>query len=411
MIRELTSDEFNDFNDEFQSSSVYQTVEYARVMQNQNFETLTLGFVDNGEILAATIILVEKTLGFKYGYAPRGFLIDWNNKELLEMFTSEIKKFLSKREIMAIKLNPLVLRSTYNPENKKKQFNGDHDIILKNLKKLGYEHLGFNNQFEALKPRFESITDISINYEEIFLSFKKDLRNKIRSSENKAIKIIKGSESKLEYLHLYTKGEYSRDLNYFKDLYNNFGNKIDFFYAKIDTSLYLNKAKEKLEHYELLSSKINLELESSSKKREKIIEKKIDTDLKLYKAKQDLQKAINLFNKHKDGLILASALFIKNKGEVLLLIDGYDKEYREFNAKHLLIWRTIEYYHNLGFNKLNLGGITNINVKDEYDGLNQFKLAFNGVAYEYIGDFELVINSKLYFMYRHARPIADILKI
>ena len=380
-------------------------------MENQDFEVLTLGLIDNDEVLGATVLLIEKTLGFKYAYAPRGFLIDYDNIQLTETFTKEIKKYLSKKDIMAVKLNPLINRTIYDPKTKKKEFNGDHDLILNRLRKLGYEHLGFNNMFEALKPRFECIIDISSPYQEIFLSFKKDLKNKIKKAENNNIKVIKGNSNKLEYLYLQTKNKYKRDLEYFNDMYQNFEGNIDFFYAKLDTKGYLNKVKEQLEYYEYLSSEINNELENNYKNKDKIITKKIEIDTKLYKAKAELNKAIKIVNENPDGVVIASTLFIRHKDSVQLIMDGYDYNYRDLNAKHLLIWRAIEYYNRLGYKKMNLGGITNINVKDKYEGLNQFKLAFNGKAYEYIGDFELVTNSRLYFMYRHAKPITSILKI
>jgi lipid II:glycine glycyltransferase (peptidoglycan interpeptide bridge formation enzyme) len=411
IIKEISEQQFNDFNSKFIDSSLYQTNEYAKTMSSQDFDTLILGLVDNDDILGATIILVEKTLGFRYAYAPRGFLIDYNNNELVENFTKEIKKYLSRKDIMAVKLNPLIKRSIYNPKTNKKEFNGDHDIILNNLRKLGYTHLGFNNQFEALKPRFECIIDISNPYEEIFLSFKKDLKNKIRSAENNEIKIIKSNISKLDYLYLQTKRKYKRDLEYFNDLYNNFEGNIDFFYAKVDTAAYLNKVKEKYEYYEMVSSEINNDIEFSKKNKDKIISKKIDIDLKLNKYKNLLTKAIKMNHENKDGIVVASGLFIRQKDKVHLIMDGYDADYRDLNAKHLLIWRAIEHYNKLGYKTLNLGGITNIDVKDKYDGLNQFKLAFNGKAYEYIGDFELITNQSLYFMYRHTKPIASILKI
>ena len=43
---------------------------------------------ENGNIKAATLILINKILfGYKWGYCPRGFLIDFNDYNLLETFT------------------------------------------------------------------------------------------------------------------------------------------------------------------------------------------------------------------------------------------------------------------------------------------------------------------------------------
>ena len=75
--------------------SIYQTSEYGYTMHNQGFESIFIGLIDNNNILAASLILIEKRKGFKYAYAPRGFLIDYNNYNLLENFTTLLKKYLS----------------------------------------------------------------------------------------------------------------------------------------------------------------------------------------------------------------------------------------------------------------------------------------------------------------------------
>ena len=65
-----------------------------------------------------------------------------------------------------------------------------------------------------------------------------------------------------------------------------------------------------------------------------------------------------------------------------------------------------------GYKKLNLGGITNPNIIEgnNYKGLNNFKLNFNAISYEYLGDLELVCNETLYFLYKGV-PLKNILKI
>ena len=42
-IKELTNEEFNNFSNKFNIKSIYQTVEYALIMQDQKFTSL---FVD-----------------------------------------------------------------------------------------------------------------------------------------------------------------------------------------------------------------------------------------------------------------------------------------------------------------------------------------------------------------------------
>ena len=40
---------------------------------------------DDNNLVATALILLKKTpLGYSYGYSPRGFLIDYNNQELIK---------------------------------------------------------------------------------------------------------------------------------------------------------------------------------------------------------------------------------------------------------------------------------------------------------------------------------------
>ena len=114
-IKELTNSEFDSFTDKFADSSIYQTSEYGSIMSTQNYKSMLLGLVDeNDEIKAAALILVEKIQMFKYAYSPKGFLIDYSDKELVETFTTLIKDYLNKKKIMAIKINPMIVRNSYD---------------------------------------------------------------------------------------------------------------------------------------------------------------------------------------------------------------------------------------------------------------------------------------------------------
>ena len=91
-IKELTNKEFNDFATSYSSYSIYQTSEYGFIMNNQKYTSLVLGMIDNDKIVAASLILIEKTAMFKYAYAPKGFLINYSDKYLVEEFTKLIKE-------------------------------------------------------------------------------------------------------------------------------------------------------------------------------------------------------------------------------------------------------------------------------------------------------------------------------
>lgn len=414
-MKQLTPNEFETFTRTFNIHSLYQTVEYAEVMQRQGFQYLFVGMIDDqNTIVAASLILVQKRDGFKYAFAPRGFLINYNNFDLLKKFTSLLKKFLGKLDIIAVKLNPLIIREVYDKNHHLKESNDYYEKIYINLKKLGYYHLGYNHFFEAFKPRFEAILDIHYPYYQLFQGMAKEYRTKIRSAEKNGIKIHRGNINNLDYLYLQTKSKYPRDLKFFQDAYQIFGQnkKIDFYYAKLDTTYFLTKTQEAYSLAEQKSIDANNQIfQNIGGNNAKLIDQKIVYDNEMSKYKDQLIAATNLLRDYPTGAVVASALIIKDQDEIFLFMDGYDPTHKQLNGKHLLLWKIIEKYANAGYKRFNLGGITNPNLeKNPYYGLNQFKLNFGANAYEYIGDLELVTNNTLYFMYRNAAPIRNILK-
>ena len=412
-IRELTSEEFNNFKDSFNDKSVYQTSEYAYVMSHQNYTTMLLGLVDGNNILAASLIMIQKRNNFKYAYAPRGFLIDYKDYALLETFTIEIKNYLSKLDVVAIKLSPMIIKNIYDNKGNLISTNNDFNIVFDNLKSLEYHHFGYNNFFEGHKPRFEAILDISKNYLNLFRNIRKEFKTKIRSSETKGVRIIKGTNEELDYLIKQVSKKYPRGESYFKDVYKYFNQRdmIDYYYAKLDTKIHLETIKKKYEQEENNNNLLNSSIMNNPNNSFKLINKKIQSDNSFTKARNELINATNLLRDYPEGIILASVLVIRVKDEVFLYMDGFDNRYKRLNAKHLIIWKLIEKYSKLGFKTFNLGGMTNVNVENNrYAGLNEFKLGFNSNMYEYVGDFELICNNTLYFMYRKTMDLRKMLK-
>ncbi|MBQ4634274.1 MAG: peptidoglycan bridge formation glycyltransferase FemA/FemB family protein [Bacilli bacterium] len=405
ILKEITNEEFTKFALEFPTKSIFQTTGYAFTMNKQHFDSVFLGLVDDSNsIRAASLILIANIKGFKYAYAPRGFLIDYTNKELLKDFTFQIKKFLSRNDIIAIKINPIVIKNIYDKKGNLIATNNNDDIILENLKALGYEHKGFNNYFEAFKPRFEAIIDLKPDLNELFMSCKKALRTKVRRAELNGITIHRGDDRNIKYLYEQLKSTYPRDLKYFQDSYEFYSrnNLIDFYYAKIETPTFLAQSQELYQKQEQLVSELSntviLEAKNDSSK---TLSMKLEADNLLASYKDQLIKATKLLKEHPEGIITACALVIKNGDEAVLLIDSRDKNYSSFNSKHILLWKIICKYASEGYKKFNLGAVSNIKLKpNKYQGLNDFKCNFNPKIYEYLGDFELVAIKSLYLMYQ-----------
>lgn len=410
-VRELTEEQFEEFLKNFKNSSMYQSVEYALTMNNQDYKTMYYGLESDGEIKAATLILIEKIHGFKYALAPRGYLLDYEDKNLLSNLTNLLRKKLSKKHVMAIKINPLIIKSKYNPKMKDIKEEDYYNETFENLKNLKYFHLGYNNYFEGLKPRFESIININKPINELFKAVSKNFKTKIKKANFEGIKIYKGSKDDLEYIYNQAKEKYNRDLSYYQDAYHYFekNNKIDLYYAKIDTKAYLQSVQIMYQKQVERCNKANSEVfKNRESQNNKAINRKLYEENLLNSLKNELVYATNLLREKPEGIVLASALIVKHQKTAHLFMDGYDPEYKKFSAKHLLIWKLIEKYSLEKFRRFNLGGIANFHLKsneNKFAGLNEFRLGFGATGYEYAGDFELITNKFFYFLYQTLSPI------
>ena len=148
ILKELTKEEFNKFTNK-NNSSLYQTLSYAEVMNKQKYECLFYGLLDNNIIYGASLILVKKIHGFKYAFAPRGLICDYSNRILIKDFTDLLKKELSKRNIVALRISPSIIKSI-NILGKKEE-NNQYNKIFENLKNCGFNHLGYGESFDGIK--------------------------------------------------------------------------------------------------------------------------------------------------------------------------------------------------------------------------------------------------------------------
>jgi len=412
-IKELTVEEFNGFTDNFMYSSIYQTSEYGFIMNNQNYDSMFLGLMDNNEIVAASLILIEKTNIFKYAYAPKGFLIDYDNEFIIEEFTNKIKDYLGKKKIIAVKINPIIVKGYYDYRTNTENINSKFDKQLSFLKQLGYYHLGFNNLFESFKPRYDAIIDLDKPITTLFGNMNKNFKNKIMGADKNGVRVIKGTLKDIDYLYDQVKHKYPRDKKYFEDVFNHFEkrNMIDYYYAKLDTNTYLINVQKRYQKQVEKCSKLNGKLfKNIGKSNNKLINNKIHEENKLNELKNELIYATNLLKEKPNGIVVATMLITKYKDEVYIYMDGYNKDFKKINAKHLMTWKLIEKYSKEKYKRFNLGGMTNPTINnDKYKGLNEFKLSFNSRCVEYVGDLELITNNALYTLYRNSKPFRFIL--
>ncbi len=389
-IRALNIEEFTNFEQTHSLTNLYQTISYGMLMAEYNYDYEIIGLVnDNDIILGASLILLKK-VGLKnyYGYAPRGFLIDYNNYDLVRTFTNLLKKYYAKKNVIFIKTNPNIAIGKINKNNYNTVYN-DYNYVNSLLTNLDYKKLKNNLYFEASLPRFNALIDLENTS---FNDFSKNTKNKIRKSIRKGLTIELANKEQIDILSNFN---INYDAYFLKDLYTVYNKNyaVDYFLVSIDYNKFLDNSQitydNELEKNNFYNNKL------SHFYSEKLINRKMNSDKVLLSYKNDILEATKGISDN-NKVYLAAAIVIKHNNTATILYSGFDNNYKRFAPNYYLYYQIFNYYKNK-FKYLDLNGVVGDFTNDNpYHGLNRFKLGYNPNIYEFIGEFDLIIDSRGY---------------
>lgn len=405
----LTEEQFDEYSKNHKYNNYCQTSNYARFKQFEGFKKHFLGFEDNSKNIfgAAMVIYKELFWGYKYAYAPRGLLIDYENEQMLEAVTNSLKKLLKKQKFIFLKIDPPIIASERDQNGKILYFSNTINTILKNLKKNNYEHLGFNLYSETELPRWNVFARLNPNIKELFNSYTKENRERLIEANRHGLILIEDKEKDIEALYDLIKKNYSKKWKtYFSNLLNCYSNtdKIKIFYTYVSSTTY---AKNATKYYEVENEKNNqlqkmIENQATGKYDiEKVINDRMESDKKLAIYKKDIEIANNLNLMYPEGLITGVVLTIEETNGVNIILNYEDEKYKNFNSIYFANYELMKYFVKLNYKYINLGAATgNFDPKSNFYQLLIDKIGFNSSVIEYIGEFNLVINPLMYKRYK-----------
>ncbi|MBE6151440.1 MAG: aminoacyltransferase [Firmicutes bacterium] len=413
----LTEKEFIKFSDKHPQSSFLQTIELANLKKELGSIPHIVGIKENKKVLAATIILEEKSiLGYKTFYAPRGFLIDYDNYELLKFFTEELIKFVKQRKGFRITIDPNVVYRVRSSEGDILDDDKNrNDTIIDNLKKLGYQHYGFNIYPETIQVRWEYRLKLDEDYETKKSKFSKSTRKNIDACYKKGLKVRKGTIEDLDSMTeifdatSQRKDFQSKSLNYYKKMYHHMKDLMTIYIAYLDPDNYLNDTKSLLDN-ELENNKKIEEKMKTSIVGSKLLNQKETSDNLINKYKEELEKAKKFKEENPNGKDIGALLSLKSGNEYLTLTSGMIAEYKSFTPKYAMYNEHIKDAYEMNYEWIDFYGITGCFDKDDkYYGMYEFKKGFSGNVVELVGQFELKTGF-MYNIYKIGKKIKRIIK-
>ena len=401
IFRELTEQEFDIYSKNCPQKSYVQSVEMAKLKQQQGNNTYFVGVLEKDEIVAATMMFSIKTHFNKYiFYAPRGLLVDYHNLEILKFFTIKIKKYIKNRNGIKLIIDPKEIYKIMDCEGN--LISETNNLSINNLKTCGYKHFGFNKNFETIQVRHEAILKISGTYEEMLNTFTKTTRKHILDLSNNPIKVRKGTKEDLkimEQLFTYTaenKNFEHKNLDYYEKMYdimpevmNIYISYIDFKYEKDLLTKQIELAIEEKNKIELEMKKINVG--------SKMIKKLEQANNKIEKINKLLENNTENLSKYGQLINIGALLSIESGDEYISLTSGMLSEFKNYNPKYAMYNEHIKDAINKNKKIINFYGISgDLNPKNELYKIYELKKGFNPNIIELIGQFDLPTDFKYY---------------
>lgn len=388
----------------------YQSSNYGKFMTKHGYNSYYLGLADDiGEIKAATLMIVknEKSSKRKMGYAPRGFLIDWNNDDLVKEFTEKLKEFLANRNFTYLKVDPLITLKEHSISGEVKQNTIDNTSFVNKLQSLGYIHMGYNNGMEALKPRWNAIMKLNNNITLLYNSISKEARNKITEASKMGNRVYKGSLNDISLLYSLI-NKPTPPLEYYLDYYQFFSqnNGFEVYFTKLEPVSYVNSSKNLYEKEEQRNNELNMQIQDfNNPNKEFVINEKLKSDELLAKYKKNMLEASGLFQKYPSGLVISGVAVIKYGKKITFLASGVNENFKNIYPEYLLKWQLASEFARNGYDLVDLGSLTGDFNNNSY--LSTLNKELSNSIVEYVGEFDLVINKKSYYTGSKLNPILN----
>ncbi len=394
-ITTLTSKEFESFAKKNKYVTFHQKESWGKLKEKNGWKYSLLGMKNNNKVVAATLLLEKDLpLGLKMFYAPRGFLIDFENFELLDEFIEKIKDYLKEKGAAFLKIDPYVVHLERDINGSIVEGGTDNTKLVDHLKSLGFIHHGFNtDSSKELQPRWMFTLDLKDrSVDDLMMNMIKPTRKNVKQTIKLGLTMeFIGEEGLTEFKKITDhtgdrRGFIDRPLEYYQEMFKYLGDNIKILlcYLEPDKSI------------ALFQNEIN-----TIKGFSDITEKRKEEIASYEKKIKDLEEIKNF---HGDKIPLAGSMFISCEKELLNLFGGGYDEFMKYDAMYGIQWEAIKYAKENGYEIYNFYGIEG-NFKKENNpmyGVYEFKKGFGGKVVELIGEFDLPIKKSKYKLYKLA---------
>ncbi len=385
-IVSLNNNEFEEFANSHTLRNYCQTLNYAKVMVDKGYSHEFIGYKDDSNNIVGASLILKKKIGTfaKFVYAPKGVLIDYYDTELVKKFMKDLCSYYKKRGYSFLKINPEIIIGEIKKETFNTTYNQNVNII-DTLKDFGFKRRREIYPLDFLYPRINPYINLK-KYEETL-----EISDINETANRNGFSIEIGTKKDLDTLNEFINNKYNNDINYYKSILNNFGNNAELVLLKINYEECLINARERY-HKELENNNYYNELIQNDNSEASILGK-MQSDKDLLKYKDEVVHATEglKYNKIK---YVGGAIIIKYQNRISIIADGFEENVL-YTKEYLYNYLINKYKDNYEF--IDLNGLASDNKEtSKYYDFNKTKLQFNPTIYEFIGEFDIVLNEILF---------------
>ena len=390
-LNKTAYDEFVANNDKAHFLQSYSWGEFCKV--KKHLTPYYLGLINDDNTIVAATLLLQKylPLNYSYFYAPRGFIIDYNNEELVKEMTNKIIKFAKKKKGIFVKIDPNIIIKDYNYLNEEQKTTYDKDKVYNILKRVGFKHLEFAKASESIE-RYSYRIDLTQPLEEIEKHFSKVTKQQIAKSQKLETEVVIGTEKDIKELYqliqLTKEKENSilYDEDYYETLYEIFNGskntKAILFLGKVHLTKTIKVLEKKLKKtidqisimpIDNLSKSAKIKLKELKEQKENI--------------KKELEKYKNYKQEYGADITLNAHMIVTYKDKAWVL---YTKDHNILNETYTS--------YNTYYNHIKYCKEKSITMYEQ-PGATDNELKFGGNYIEFIGEWDYIINKPMYFIF------------
>lgn len=395
-LLELNESEYEEFANVHPYRNFLNAQSAFALKKENGYRIAYVGVKEGETILAATGIVFCPCLHFfTYAYAQRGYLIDYENEELLTFFHKEMVVYCKKHKAIYIKMDPFICYQEHDICGNIVENGFQNKHILKRLVQLGYQHQGFTTGFSSdSQVRWSFVLDLEGKNEETLL---KEMDHQTRWSIHKTLKLgVKVKEASQEELgSFYKMQEYAAKTRnfevfpraYYEQRIRILKDNAKLMIAYIDVPEYRRLMEEDRKKEDAILQEIEDVLKETPNSKK--YKKKRNVQLEAIEtANKRIAKADRLQEMYGDRIDIAGAFFIQHMDELVYVTSGAYDEFRDFNGPYAIQWHMIRYALGQKIKRYNFYGISGKFHEDGEDyGVYMFKKGFGGKVEEYLGDF------------------------